>query len=231
MCWRPARRCTIAGYTLRLDGVAERAGSELLRRARRRSTCCATAATIAVMHPGEARLSRRRSGGRRDGDPHHRISPTSMSRWATSASAAAGWCAPMSIRWRRSSGSAARDGAGRFRRACGAGCACAHAARDRLAERRRNETACFAAAAAGARRRCAAAAARRIRCADPALEARARALQKELRCLVCQGESLDEFERAARRRPATPDPRADRGRRHRRRRSSVFWSRAMAISS
>jgi len=28
--------------------------------------------------------------------------------------------------------------------------------------------------------------------ADPAQEARARALQKELRCLVCQGESLDE---------------------------------------
>ena len=28
--------------------------------------------------------------------------------------------------------------------------------------------------------------------ADPALETRARALQKELRCLVCQGESLDE---------------------------------------
>jgi cytochrome c-type biogenesis protein CcmH len=28
--------------------------------------------------------------------------------------------------------------------------------------------------------------------ADPAMEARARALQKELRCLVCQGESLDE---------------------------------------
>ena len=28
--------------------------------------------------------------------------------------------------------------------------------------------------------------------ADPALEARARTLQKELRCLVCQGESLDE---------------------------------------
>jgi cytochrome c-type biogenesis protein CcmH len=28
--------------------------------------------------------------------------------------------------------------------------------------------------------------------ADPAKEARARALQKELRCLVCQGESLDE---------------------------------------
>ena len=27
---------------------------------------------------------------------------------------------------------------------------------------------------------------------DPALEARARNLQKELRCLVCQGESLDE---------------------------------------
>jgi len=27
---------------------------------------------------------------------------------------------------------------------------------------------------------------------DPALETRARALQKELRCLVCQGESLDE---------------------------------------
>ena len=27
---------------------------------------------------------------------------------------------------------------------------------------------------------------------DPALEARARSLQKELRCLVCQGESLDE---------------------------------------
>jgi cytochrome c-type biogenesis protein CcmH len=27
---------------------------------------------------------------------------------------------------------------------------------------------------------------------DPAQEARARALQKELRCLVCQGESLDE---------------------------------------
>lgn len=30
------------------------------------------------------------------------------------------------------------------------------------------------------------------RLADPALEARAVALQKELRCLVCQGESLDE---------------------------------------
>ncbi len=28
--------------------------------------------------------------------------------------------------------------------------------------------------------------------ADPAQEARARALQKELRCMVCQGESLDE---------------------------------------
>jgi cytochrome c-type biogenesis protein CcmH len=28
--------------------------------------------------------------------------------------------------------------------------------------------------------------------ADPALEARARALQKELRCLVCQGQSIDE---------------------------------------
>ena len=27
---------------------------------------------------------------------------------------------------------------------------------------------------------------------DPALESRARTLQKELRCLVCQGESLDE---------------------------------------
>ena len=27
---------------------------------------------------------------------------------------------------------------------------------------------------------------------DPALEARARSLQQELRCLVCQGESLDE---------------------------------------
>ena len=27
---------------------------------------------------------------------------------------------------------------------------------------------------------------------DPALEARARSLQKELRCLVCQGQSLDE---------------------------------------
>jgi cytochrome c-type biogenesis protein CcmH len=27
---------------------------------------------------------------------------------------------------------------------------------------------------------------------DPATEARARALQKELRCMVCQGESLDE---------------------------------------
>lgn len=27
---------------------------------------------------------------------------------------------------------------------------------------------------------------------DPVLEARARSLQKELRCLVCQGESLDE---------------------------------------
>jgi len=30
------------------------------------------------------------------------------------------------------------------------------------------------------------------RLSDPALEARAVALQKELRCLVCQGESLDE---------------------------------------
>jgi cytochrome c-type biogenesis protein CcmH len=28
--------------------------------------------------------------------------------------------------------------------------------------------------------------------ADPALEARAKALQRELRCLVCQGESIDE---------------------------------------
>ncbi len=28
--------------------------------------------------------------------------------------------------------------------------------------------------------------------ADPAQEARARALQKELRCMVCQGESIDE---------------------------------------
>jgi cytochrome c-type biogenesis protein CcmH len=27
---------------------------------------------------------------------------------------------------------------------------------------------------------------------DPAMESRARALQKELRCMVCQGESLDE---------------------------------------
>ena len=28
--------------------------------------------------------------------------------------------------------------------------------------------------------------------ADPAMEARARALQRQLRCLVCQGESIDE---------------------------------------
>src|SRR5215467_5776969 len=28
--------------------------------------------------------------------------------------------------------------------------------------------------------------------ADPVLEARAKALQKELRCLVCQGQSIDE---------------------------------------
>jgi len=32
----------------------------------------------------------------------------------------------------------------------------------------------------------------RERLADPALEARARALSKELRCLVCQNESIDE---------------------------------------
>ena len=51
---------------------------------------------------------------------------------------------------------------------------------------------------------------------DPAQEARARALQKELRCLVCQGELLDESNAPARRRSAPPDPRAHRARRKRR---------------
>ena len=36
------------------------------------------------------------------------------------------------------------------------------------------------------------------RLADPALEARARALSQELRCLVCQNQSIDEFERRPR---------------------------------
>lgn len=35
------------------------------------------------------------------------------------------------------------------------------------------------------------------RLSDPALEARARTLSEQLRCLVCQNETIDEFERAA----------------------------------
>ena len=34
--------------------------------------------------------------------------------------------------------------------------------------------------------------------ADPALEARARSLSTQFRCLVCQNESIDEFECGAR---------------------------------
>ena len=36
------------------------------------------------------------------------------------------------------------------------------------------------------------------RLANPVLEARARAISQELRCLVCQNELIDEFERPAR---------------------------------
>ena len=38
---------------------------------------------------------------------------------------------------------------------------------------------------------------------NPALEARARAISKELRCMVCQNELIDEFAGAARPRPAS----------------------------
>ena len=40
------------------------------------------------------------------------------------------------------------------------------------------------------------------RLADPGLEARARVISQELRCLVCQNELIDEFERRARSRSA-----------------------------
>ena len=40
------------------------------------------------------------------------------------------------------------------------------------------------------------------RLADPGLEARARVISQELRCLVCQNELIDEFERPARSRSA-----------------------------
>ena len=43
---------------------------------------------------------------------------------------------------------------------------------------------------------------------DPALEARARALSKELRCMVCQNQSIRRSRRAARPRPADPGARA-----------------------
>ena len=33
---------------------------------------------------------------------------------------------------------------------------------------------------------------------DPALEARARAISREMRCLVCQNQSIDEFQRRSR---------------------------------
>jgi hypothetical protein len=66
---------------------------------------------------------------------------------------------------------------------------------------------------------------------DPALEARARSLQKELRCLVCQGESLDEsnaelardLRRIIRERIAAGESPI--------RRSRIFSSPAMATSS
>lgn len=43
---------------------------------------------------------------------------------------------------------------------------------------------------------------------DPALEARARTLSKDLRCVVCQGELIDDFERRHRPRPAPAGARA-----------------------
>ncbi len=47
---------------------------------------------------------------------------------------------------------------------------------------------------------------------DPALEARAREITRELRCVVCQSELIDEFERRDRARPAPLGPRAAGGR-------------------
>ena len=65
---------------------------------------------------------------------------------------------------------------------------------------------------------------------DPAMEARARALQRQLRCLVCQGESIDESDApwppicaiwcASRSRTGKSDSQI-----------KDFWSPAMAISS
>ena len=45
--------------------------------------------------------------------------------------------------------------------------------------------------------------------ADPVLEARAKALQRELRCVVCQGQSVDESNAPARSRHAPSHPRTD----------------------
>ena len=69
------------------------------------------------------------------------------------------------------------------------------------------------------------------RLADPALEARARALQRELRCMVCQGESLDEFNAPLAADLASSDPRAHQGRRDATIRSRRSWSADTAISS
>ncbi len=43
---------------------------------------------------------------------------------------------------------------------------------------------------------------------DSKLEARAREISAELRCLVCQNQSIDEFERTACTRPSSSCPRA-----------------------
>ena len=51
------------------------------------------------------------------------------------------------------------------------------------------------AAAAAAARRCAVTPDEMLK--DPALEARARALSQELRCMVCQNQSIDDFGSAA----------------------------------
>ena len=50
---------------------------------------------------------------------------------------------------------------------------------------------------------------------DSQLEARARTLTKELRCMVCQNQSIDELGRAACSRLAPARPRASAGRRFR----------------
>ncbi len=211
-----ARR--VVRFTVRDGGSVGRGhGADQARSSPRAQTATTEAgiATFGVL--AALRLARRHRRRRRRGRAH--------------LLEAAGDAASGSGRWSWRSAGSCRSATGRLR--VGA----PRPARTRRCRCRRNERRARLAVAAwpaGARRSPAAALwpYSPTRCSsDPALEARARTLSTELRCMVCQNQSIDDSDAPLAARPPRAAPRADRAPATATPRCWIFSSPATASSS